>query len=164
MNTEVFPAAMKTAMRYHLRRLCETSHCVDTLVLYLNSPSKTDGTMLLWDVNKNGKVNIYILLSSQIILKLYVKSQTYLKISVLFYCVCFCCFFFLIIIILRRLANVVYIASVLGKAVVGIKKFNTFIKMNYVMKFSIFTEQLHVFEFLKGVSSWVFSSAVCIRG
>ena len=80
MNTEVFPAAMKTAMRYHLRRLCETSHCVDTLVLYLNSPSKTDGTMLLWDVNKNGKVNKYNLLSSQMILKLYTKLKTYLKI------------------------------------------------------------------------------------
>lgn len=56
VNTEIFPAAMKTSMRFHIRKLCGRPHCVDTLVLYLNSPSRTDGTMLLWDVNKNGKV------------------------------------------------------------------------------------------------------------
>lgn len=58
VDTEIFPSAMKTAMRFHVRKICQTSHCVDTLVLYLNSPSKTDGTMLLWDVNKNGVVSI----------------------------------------------------------------------------------------------------------
>lgn len=56
VNTEIFPAAMKTSMRFHIRKICGTPHCVDTLVLYLNSPSKTDGTMLLWDLNNNGKV------------------------------------------------------------------------------------------------------------
>lgn len=56
INTEILPAAMKTSMRLHLQKLCSTPHCVDTLVIYLNSPSKTDGTMLLWDMDKNGKV------------------------------------------------------------------------------------------------------------
>lgn len=59
VNTEIFPAAMKVSMRLHIRRLCATPHCTQTLVLYLNSPSKTDGTMLLWDVNKNGKVRFF---------------------------------------------------------------------------------------------------------
>ncbi|XP_067931538.1 uncharacterized protein [Watersipora subatra] len=54
LDTEIFPAAMKYSMRLHIRNICHKPHCVDSLILYLNSPSKTDGTMLLWDVNKNG--------------------------------------------------------------------------------------------------------------
>ncbi|ESO88005.1 hypothetical protein LOTGIDRAFT_166024 [Lottia gigantea] len=50
----VYPAAMKLALRYHLRKLCLSSHCVDSLVLYLNSPAKNDGISLLWDINSDG--------------------------------------------------------------------------------------------------------------
>ncbi|KAL5006423.1 hypothetical protein ScPMuIL_015229 [Solemya velum] len=48
------PAAMKLAFRYHIQRMCKSPHCVDSLVLYLNSPAKNDGTFLLWDVNVDG--------------------------------------------------------------------------------------------------------------
>lgn len=58
---EVHPAAMKIAMRYHLQSMCSSLHCVDSLVFYLNSPAKSDGTMLLWDVNGDGKVrNVFV--------------------------------------------------------------------------------------------------------
>lgn len=51
------PAAMKLAFRYHIQRMCKSPHCVDSLVLYLNSPAKNDGTFLLWDVNVDGLVS-----------------------------------------------------------------------------------------------------------
>ncbi|WAQ93850.1 hypothetical protein MAR_006321, partial [Mya arenaria] len=51
---QVLPAAMKLAFRYHLQTMCATIHCVDALVLYMNSPAKTDGTALLWDVDGDG--------------------------------------------------------------------------------------------------------------
>lgn len=50
----VHPAALKLALRYHIQTLCRSPHCVNSLVLYLNSPAKNDGTMFLWDVNSNG--------------------------------------------------------------------------------------------------------------
>jgi len=56
IDTEVFPAAMKTAMRFHIQKLCGTPHCVDSLVFYLNNPTRHDGSMLLWDVDNDGKV------------------------------------------------------------------------------------------------------------
>lgn len=51
---QVLPAAMKLAFRYHIQTMCQTIHCVDSLVIYMNSPTKTDGTSLLWDVNGDG--------------------------------------------------------------------------------------------------------------
>ena len=54
---EVHPAALKLAMRYHLQKLCGSLHCADSLVLYLNSPTKSDGSMLLWDVDQDGEVS-----------------------------------------------------------------------------------------------------------
>lgn len=53
---KVYPAAMKLAMRNHIRRLCLTPHCVDSLFLYLNSPARSDGSALLWDVDGDGLV------------------------------------------------------------------------------------------------------------
>lgn len=50
----VHPAAMKLALRYHIQTLCRSPHCVNSLVLYMNSPAKNDGTMYLWDVDSNG--------------------------------------------------------------------------------------------------------------
>uniref|UniRef100_A0A3B4B5X8 Uncharacterized protein n=1 Tax=Periophthalmus magnuspinnatus TaxID=409849 RepID=A0A3B4B5X8_9GOBI len=50
----VYPATEKTAIRNHVSYICRKQHCADTLVLYLNSPTRTDGTMLLWDANLNG--------------------------------------------------------------------------------------------------------------
>ena len=44
-------------MRYHLQRMCAAPHCVDSLLLYLNGPAKSDGTMLLWDVDGDGIVS-----------------------------------------------------------------------------------------------------------
>lgn len=50
----VYPAAMKLALRNHIRSLCTTAKCVDTLVIYMNSPMKNEGSTLLWDINGNG--------------------------------------------------------------------------------------------------------------
>ncbi|KAK3109048.1 hypothetical protein FSP39_021810 [Pinctada imbricata] len=51
---QVHPAAMKLALRYHIQTLCRSPHCVNSLVIYMNSPSKNDGSSLLWDVDKDG--------------------------------------------------------------------------------------------------------------
>ncbi|XP_069792137.1 uncharacterized protein [Narcine bancroftii] len=41
-------------IRSHISYICRAVNCADSLVLYLNSPTRNDGSMLLWDVNKNG--------------------------------------------------------------------------------------------------------------
>ncbi|XP_053142872.1 uncharacterized protein LOC128340955 isoform X2 [Hemicordylus capensis] len=53
---DVHPATEKLAIRSHLALVCRSLHCADSLVLYLNSPAASDGTMLLWDANHNGIV------------------------------------------------------------------------------------------------------------
>lgn len=53
----VYPATEKEAIRNHIAYICRKQHCADTLVLYLNSPTWNDGTMLLWDRNHNGIVS-----------------------------------------------------------------------------------------------------------
>ncbi|KAF3694499.1 hypothetical protein EXN66_Car010175 [Channa argus] len=50
----VYSATEKAVIRNHLSYVCRKQHCADTLVLYLNSPTRNDGTMLLWDANLNG--------------------------------------------------------------------------------------------------------------
>ncbi|XP_072253679.1 uncharacterized protein [Leuresthes tenuis] len=50
----VYPATEKAVIRNHVSYVCRKQHCADTLVLYLNSPTRNDGTMLLWDANLNG--------------------------------------------------------------------------------------------------------------
>ncbi|CAN9498587.1 unnamed protein product [Ophioblennius macclurei] len=50
----VHPATEKEVIRNHISYVCRKQHCADTLVLYLNSPTRSDGTMLLWDANLNG--------------------------------------------------------------------------------------------------------------
>ena len=54
---EVYPAALKLAMRYHLQKMCASPHCVDSLLLYLNGPARSDGTVLLWDLDGDGVVS-----------------------------------------------------------------------------------------------------------
>ncbi|XP_035265345.1 uncharacterized protein si:ch211-67e16.11 [Anguilla anguilla] len=49
-----YPATEKEAIRNHVSHVCRKEHCADSLVLYLNSPTRNDGTMLLWDGNYNG--------------------------------------------------------------------------------------------------------------
>ncbi|XP_053733331.1 uncharacterized protein si:ch211-67e16.11 isoform X1 [Synchiropus splendidus] len=49
-----YSATEKTVIRNHVSYICRKQHCADTLVLYLNSPTRSDGTMLLWDANLNG--------------------------------------------------------------------------------------------------------------
>ncbi|GFR60045.1 hypothetical protein ElyMa_003521400, partial [Elysia marginata] len=51
---KVYPSAMKLALRHHLKQMCRTVRCVDTLGIYLNSPTLHGGDMLLWDLNRNG--------------------------------------------------------------------------------------------------------------
>lgn len=55
---DVHPATEKLAIRSHLALVCRSLHCADSLVLYLNSPTTSDGTMLLWDANRNGIVSM----------------------------------------------------------------------------------------------------------
>ncbi|AWP13575.1 Hypothetical protein SMAX5B_004760 [Scophthalmus maximus] len=50
----VYSATEKAVIRNHVSYVCRKQHCADTLVLYLNSPTRNDGTMLLWDANING--------------------------------------------------------------------------------------------------------------
>ncbi|XP_031433263.1 uncharacterized protein si:ch211-67e16.11 [Clupea harengus] len=50
----VYSATEKETIRSHVAYVCRKQHCADTLVLYLNSPTWNDGTMLLWDRNHNG--------------------------------------------------------------------------------------------------------------
>ncbi|XP_062862722.1 uncharacterized protein si:ch211-67e16.11 [Trichomycterus rosablanca] len=50
----MYPATEKEVIRNHISYICRKQHCADTLVLYLNSPTRNDGTMLLWDRNDNG--------------------------------------------------------------------------------------------------------------
>lgn len=53
----MYPAALKIALRNHIRTLCGTPHCVDSFVVYLSSPTRTsDGASLLWDADHNGVV------------------------------------------------------------------------------------------------------------
>lgn len=52
----VYSATEKAVIRNHVSYVCRKQHCADTLVLYLNSPTRNDGTMLLWDANLNGIV------------------------------------------------------------------------------------------------------------
>lgn len=57
-NPAMYPAALKLAMRNHLRTLCSSAHCVDSLVVYLSSPTRSnDGASLLWDADLNGEVD-----------------------------------------------------------------------------------------------------------
>ncbi|KAK6315493.1 hypothetical protein J4Q44_G00150220 [Coregonus suidteri] len=50
----VYPATEKRVIRNHISYICGKQHCADSLVLYLHSPTRNDGTMLLWDGNYNG--------------------------------------------------------------------------------------------------------------
>ncbi|CAI5670792.1 unnamed protein product [Oreochromis niloticus] len=49
-----YSATEKSVIRNHVSYVCRKQHCADMLVLYLNSPTCNDGTMLLWDANLNG--------------------------------------------------------------------------------------------------------------
>ncbi|KAM8854995.1 uncharacterized protein AB9W97_020087 isoform 2-T2 [Spinachia spinachia] len=50
----VYSATEKAVIRNHVSYVCRKQHCADSLVLYLNSPTRNDGAMLLWDANLNG--------------------------------------------------------------------------------------------------------------
>lgn len=55
----MYPATEKEVIRNHISYICRKQHCADTFVLYLNSPTRNDGTMLLWDRNNNGIVSLW---------------------------------------------------------------------------------------------------------
>lgn len=56
-ESSYFSSAMKTGLRGHLRTICETRHCADSLYIYLNNPTTLEGDMLLWDSDYNGMVS-----------------------------------------------------------------------------------------------------------
>ena len=53
-----YPAASKMAVSSHIKKLCSTADCVQSFVIYLNSPATNDGNMLLWDNDNDGMVRI----------------------------------------------------------------------------------------------------------
>ncbi|GFU55336.1 uncharacterized protein NPIL_263371 [Nephila pilipes] len=57
IKDEIFPSAFKLTMRYHIRKLCRSALCADSFVIYLNSPTTSDGTSLLWDIDRNGLID-----------------------------------------------------------------------------------------------------------
>ncbi|PRD26930.1 UNVERIFIED_CONTAM: hypothetical protein NCL1_36746 [Trichonephila clavipes] len=57
IKEEIFPSAFKLTMRYYIRKLCRSSLCADSFVIYLNSPTTSDGTSLLWDIDRNGLID-----------------------------------------------------------------------------------------------------------
>ncbi|CAL4068239.1 unnamed protein product, partial [Meganyctiphanes norvegica] len=50
----VYPSSMKLGFRYHLRSVCAAPLCADSLVVYLTGPAMSDGTIMLWDEDKDG--------------------------------------------------------------------------------------------------------------
>ena len=57
-NPAMYPAALKLAMRNHLRMLCSSARCVDSLVVYMSSSTRSsDGASLLWDADVNGQAD-----------------------------------------------------------------------------------------------------------
>ncbi|CAB3368085.1 Hypothetical predicted protein [Cloeon dipterum] len=53
----MYSSILKESFKKHLRTLCNTKPCVETLVLYLNSPTLPNGNSLLWDADKNGEAS-----------------------------------------------------------------------------------------------------------
>nr|XP_002122306.2 uncharacterized protein LOC100181449 [Ciona intestinalis] len=49
------PASEKFRIRNHITTICRTSLCADSLVIYMNGPTDTEGSLLLWDNNGNGE-------------------------------------------------------------------------------------------------------------
>ena len=57
-NPAMYPSALKLALRNHLRSLCSSAHCVDSLVVYMSSATRSsDGASLLWDADVNGQAD-----------------------------------------------------------------------------------------------------------
>ncbi|XP_067127316.1 uncharacterized protein [Centruroides vittatus] len=52
----VYPSSLKSDFRFLLKRTCK-SVCLDTLLIYLNSPATRNGSSLLWDADGDGKVD-----------------------------------------------------------------------------------------------------------
>lgn len=68
---------MKDVMRNHIKNLCDNEYCADTLLIYLNSPAKPDGSSLLWDFSDDGVVRIptYVKLASRYVIISNLKLQ-----------------------------------------------------------------------------------------
>ncbi|XP_065206324.1 uncharacterized protein LOC135835819 [Planococcus citri] len=49
-----FSSSLKDRLRNHIKILCDTEYCADTLLIYLNSPTRSDGSSLLWDYFDDG--------------------------------------------------------------------------------------------------------------
>ena len=58
-NGDLYSAVPKHVIRYHIQNLCRSAHCVDSLVIYLNTPTNSDGSMLLWDADGDGIVRYH---------------------------------------------------------------------------------------------------------
>ncbi|XP_065336407.1 uncharacterized protein LOC135937225 [Cloeon dipterum] len=50
----MYSSILKESFKKYLRTLCNTKPCVETLVIYLNSPTLPNGNSLLWDADNNG--------------------------------------------------------------------------------------------------------------
>lgn len=55
----LYPASIKQLLRSHLRNVCQQSHCIDTLAVFIKGPAMHDGSLLLWDTDGSGIVRYY---------------------------------------------------------------------------------------------------------
>lgn len=52
----IHAASDKAGLRDHIQKLCRSPHCADALLIYMNSPTDSEGNTLLWDSDQDGKV------------------------------------------------------------------------------------------------------------
>lgn len=56
----MFPAS-KRLVRKAISSICQLRYCVDSFVVVIKAPSLSNGDVLLWDANGNGRVSIFYL-------------------------------------------------------------------------------------------------------
>lgn len=59
-DRRVFPAS-KRLVRKAISSVCQLHYCVDSFVVVFKTPSLSNGDLLLWDSNGNGRVSIFAL-------------------------------------------------------------------------------------------------------
>lgn len=51
---DAVPAVTDVGVTDYIGKLCRSRWCVDTLVLYLTGPARSNGALLMWDINGDG--------------------------------------------------------------------------------------------------------------
>ena len=53
---DAVPAVNEVSVRARVKDVCRLRSCVDTLVLYLTGPARSNGALLFWDENNDGLI------------------------------------------------------------------------------------------------------------